>query len=211
MTNPTYVIGRSTRGGICAECKMPMDADPIIVKSMLKNIYDPMLKRNYGVEVEPLEKITYRDYFEWAGFYMGATSPFMLRMMEKMTKLIDEGVKFTAIIDEFDATGKRTTVYFPCNGSYSHHILVAEASMDVQWISVAICDESDLGKTKPRVDLEVNPEFFMHVTGDAKEGFGWECRPKEIMAFMCPDDVLEWLKSTYDVIGDCLCLEREDY
>lgn len=200
MTNPTYVIGRSTRGGICADCKMPMDADPIIVKSMLKNIYDPMLKRNYGVEVEPLEKITYRDYFEWRGFYMGATSPFMLRMMEKMTKLMNEDIKFTAIIDEFDATGERTTVYFPYNGGYSYHILVAEASMDAQWISVTICDERDLGKTNPRVDMEVNPDFFMHIVGDEETGFEWECFPKEIMNFMNPEDVREWLDAMADTI-----------
>ena len=199
MTNPTYVIGRSTRGGICPTRKIPANSDRKVMKALLNNFYDLRRVRCYGVEVKPLDHVTYTETFEWRGFELWGTSPFMLRTMKKIAELTDKGVKFTAIIDRFDTTGKRETVCFNSRNPYAHHIIVAESCIDAQWISVGFSYD-DTKEDADCFELEINPDLFMHIVGDEETGFEWECFPKDIEHFINREDMREWLDAMADTI-----------
>lgn len=170
------------------------------MKAQIRDLYNPRKVKCHCTEVKPLEYLNYSNSFEWRGFEIWATSPFMYRMMKRIAELTDAGVKFTAIIDRFDGSGKRGTVCFYSRNPYSHHILVAESSVDAQWISVVLSFEEDKRWMKPHIKMEVNPDMFVHIVGDEKTGYDWECFPMGMASFINREDMREWLDSMADKI-----------
>ena len=209
MTNPTsFVSGRLPRGETGPATRA---SDRKAMKAQIRDLYNPRKAKCHCTEIKSQDYLGYYNSFEWRGFELWATSPFMYRMMKRIAELTDAGVEFTAIIDRFNGSGKRGTVCFYSRNPYSHHILVAESSVDAQWISVVLSFEEDKRWMKPHIKMEVNPDMFVHIVGDERTGYDWECFPKEMASFINREDMREWLDAMADRIGYQLNAKHEDH